>query len=165
MAFPLRGTGVPVLLALTVGVVEAQPVVRPASTAASSPATASSSARGSTYRSAFEGYHSFAEQPLTPWREANDVVRSVGGWQAYAREGQGEPPAGAENAPVMPAGHAGMDMRPAGASGTPAPMSPSASSPGPSPAPVKAPSASVPRPAANAASGTRPTGPTEPKKP
>lgn len=165
MAFPMRGTGIPVLLALTIGVVEAQPVVRAASTAASSPATASPSARGSTYRSAFEGYRSFAEQPLTLWREANEVVKSVGGWQTYAREAQGEPTAGAGNAPAMPAGHAGIHMRPSDASGTPAPMSPAASSPGPSSASVNVPSASVRRPAANAASGTRPIGPTESKKP
>ena len=165
MAFPMRGTGIPVLLALTIGVVEAQPVARPASIAASSPATASSAARGSTYRSAFEGYRSFAEQPLTPWREANDVVKNVGGWQTYAREGQGEPPAVADNAAAMPAGHAGMDMRPPAASGTPAPLSPAASSPGPSPAPVKRPPTSVPRPAADAASATRPAGRAEPKKP
>lgn len=161
MAFPLRGTGIPVLLALTTGVVQAQTVAQPASAAASSPAMASSGARGSTYRSAYEGYRSFADQPLTPWREANDVVKSVGGWQAYAREGQGEPPAGAVDAVAMPAGHAGMDMRPSAASGTPAPNSPAASSP----APVKVPPASVPRPAVNAGSGARPTGPTEPKKP
>lgn len=165
MAFPLRGTGIPVLLALTTGVVQAQTIARPASAAALSPATASSAARGSSYRSAFEGYRTVADQPLTPWREANDVVRSVGGWQAYAREGQGEPPAGGEDAAALPADHAGMDMRPSAASGTPAPMSPSANTPGPSPSPAKVPAASVTRPAAGAASGARPYGQTERKKP
>lgn len=143
MAFPIRSTGIPVLLALTIGVVEAQPVARAASTAASSPAMASSAARASPYRSAFDGYRSFAEQPLTPWREANDVVKNVGGWQAYAREGQGEVPAGADNAAAMPKGHAGMDMGPS----------------------VKAPSAALRRPAADAASAARPTGRTDLKKP
>ena len=104
MTFPLRGTGIPVLLALTIGAVQAQTVARPASAAASSPTMASSAARGSSYRSAFEAYRSFADQPLTPWREANDVVKSVGGWQAYAREGQGEPPADADNSTAMPPG-------------------------------------------------------------
>lgn len=165
MAFPMRRTGIPVLLALTIGVVEAQPIAPAASTAASSPAMASSTARGSPYRSAFEGYRSFAEQPLTLWREANDVVKNVGGWQAYAREGQGEPPAGADNAAAMPAGHAGMDMRPPAASGIPASMSPAASSPGPSPAPIKMPPASLPRPAADAASAARPSGQAQQKKP
>jgi hypothetical protein len=163
MASHLRSTGIPVLLALTIGVVEAQPVVRPASTAASS--TATSSAPGSTYRSAFEGYRSFADQPLTPWREATDVVKSVGGWQAYAREGQGEPPVAADNSAAMPAGHAGMDVHPPAASGAPARMSPALSRPGPSPAPVKVPPSSAPRADANAVSGARPAGPTEPKKP
>ncbi len=160
MAFPFCGTGIPVLLALTTGVVQAQTTALPASKAASSSAT-----RGSSYRSAFEGYRSFADQPLTPWREANDVVKSVGGWQAYAREGQGEHAAGAEKAAAMPAGHAGMDMRPSAASGTPAPMSPAASSPRPSPAPVKVLPASVTRPAPGAASSTPSTGRTEQKKP
>lgn len=165
MAFPFRRTGIPVLLALTIGVVEAQPVARPASVAASSPAMVPSAARGSDYRSAFEGYRAFAEQPLTPWRESNDVVKGVGGWKTYAREGQGEPSAGAEGAGAMPADRTGMDMRPSAASGTPAPMSPAASSPGASPSPVKAPPTSVTRPAPGAASGTRSTGQAEQKKP
>lgn len=139
MAFPIRGTGFPVLLALTIGVVEAQPA-RPTATAASAPATASSAARGPAYQSAFEGYRSYSELPLTPWRQANDVVRSVGGWQAYARESQAEPSSGAGDRAPMPPGHAGMDMRPS-------------------------PSASVPRPAATAASGTRPIGATQQNKP
>lgn len=143
MAFPTRGTGIPVLLALTIGVVDAQPIARPAPAPASSSATASAAARGSTYRSAFEGYRSFAEQPLMPWREANDVVKSVGGWQAYAREGQGGPAAGADNAVGMPAGHAGMDMRPS----------------------VMSPAAPLPRSAADPASAARRTGRAEQKKP
>lgn len=44
----------------------------------------------SAYRSAFADYRPFAEQPLTPWRQANDAVAQIGGWQAYAREGQGK---------------------------------------------------------------------------
>ena len=165
MAFPMRGTGIPVLLALTIGVVEAQPVTRPAQTAASSPATAASTARASTYRSAFEGYRPFAEQPLTPWREANDVVKNVGGWQAYAREGQGEPPAKPDNTGAMPGGHAGMNMGPPLTSGASATMSPAASSPRQSPAPARVPAASVPRPAADAASAMPPSGQAERKKP
>lgn len=31
------------------------------------------------YRSAFEGYRSFAEQELASWRRANDEVRAAGG--------------------------------------------------------------------------------------
>lgn len=60
--------------------------VRP--TSATAPAAAASGSAG--YRSAFEGYRGFGEQPVESWREANDLVGRIGGWQAYAREGQGE---------------------------------------------------------------------------
>lgn len=42
----------------------------------------------SAYKSAFAGYRRFSDEPLMPWRSANDTVRAIGGWQAYAREAQ-----------------------------------------------------------------------------
>lgn len=36
----------------------------------------------------FSSYRSYADQELTSWREANDEVGRIGGWQAYAREAQ-----------------------------------------------------------------------------
>jgi hypothetical protein len=38
------------------------------------------------YHSVFEGYQPMSEPKLTPWRAANDTVREVGGWRAYAKE-------------------------------------------------------------------------------
>ena len=38
------------------------------------------------YQSVFEGYQAMSEPKLTPWRAANDTVRDVGGWRAYAKE-------------------------------------------------------------------------------
>jgi hypothetical protein len=38
------------------------------------------------YRSAFEGYRAFTDEPVRPWRETNDTVGRIGGWKAYARE-------------------------------------------------------------------------------
>ena len=32
--------------------------------------------------------------PVNSWREANDLVRHIGGWQAYAHEAQAGSPAG-----------------------------------------------------------------------
>lgn len=46
------------------------------------------SANGASYSSAFEGYRRFSDQPVGSWRQANDTVRQIGGWQAYAREAQ-----------------------------------------------------------------------------
>jgi hypothetical protein len=43
---------------------------------------------GPGYTSAFQGYRRFSDQPVTPWRESNDLVGRIGGWQAYARESQ-----------------------------------------------------------------------------
>ena len=38
------------------------------------------------YQSVFEGYQAMSEPKLMPWRAANDTVRDVGGWRAYAKE-------------------------------------------------------------------------------
>jgi hypothetical protein len=38
------------------------------------------------YQSVFNGYQAISEPKLTPWRAANDTVRDVGGWRAYAKE-------------------------------------------------------------------------------
>jgi hypothetical protein len=38
------------------------------------------------YQSVFDGYQTISEPQLTPWRAANDTVRDVGGWRAYAKE-------------------------------------------------------------------------------
>ncbi len=93
-------------------------------------ATVSSAAAsgGSAYRSAFEGYRRHGDQPLGSWREANELVGRIGGWQAYAREGQaeGQPDSSAGKPSSMPAGHGGMNMQPS--AGALAPGSPAASS-------------------------------------
>lgn len=66
------------------------------------PASAAAAAKpaAATYRSAFEGYRSFNDQPVLSWRESNDLVRRIGGWQSYAREGQGGPAAGGNDSPA-----------------------------------------------------------------
>lgn len=38
------------------------------------------------YVSAFRNYQPYADQPVQPWREANDRVGQIGGWRVYARE-------------------------------------------------------------------------------
>ena len=108
----------------------AQPAATPApgrmAEAASAPAR---DADAGSYRSVFDGFRRYGEQPVMSWREANDVVGRIGGWQAYAREGQRGPVAG--SAP------------------------PAATSPGPSPAPVKA----APPPKGSSAPATPASGP------
>lgn len=81
-------------LAVAQHVGNARPPAPPASAAvAAKPAAA-------TYRSAFEDYRSFNDQPVVSWRESNDLVRRIGGWQSYAREGQGGPAAGGNESPA-----------------------------------------------------------------
>ncbi len=38
------------------------------------------------YESALRDYRAFADEPIASWREANDTVRRIGGWQTYSRE-------------------------------------------------------------------------------
>ena len=71
------------------------------------------------YRSALEGYRSFADESIQPWVETNEVVRKIGGWRAYATErstgpteprqdsNKGSPPVSprADGSPKPHAGH------------------------------------------------------------
>jgi hypothetical protein len=41
-----------------------------------------------SYRSVFDGYRLYKDEPLKPWRLSNDTVGAIGGWRAYAREAQ-----------------------------------------------------------------------------
>ena len=113
MTSKFRTAAAVTLLMASTSVVRAQPTVAPVSAV---PPASAASASAMGYRSAFEGYRSFKDQPVQSWREANDLVGQIGGWQAYAREGQGGPPAGSgprasasERALSMP-GMPGMRM-------------------------------------------------------
>jgi hypothetical protein len=57
-----------------------------ASGARPDPADPKASAPSASYLSPLRAYQRFAESPVAPWRETNDVVRQRGGWRAYARE-------------------------------------------------------------------------------
>ena len=60
-----------------------------------------------SYRSALDGYQAFADEKPTPWRAANEIVNSRGGWRAYAREASSEPTDARTSAAADPhAGHA-----------------------------------------------------------
>ena len=57
------------------------------------------------YRSAFEGYRPYAEEPPAPWREVNDTVGRVGGHVGVLRadESSAAPPAATPGAAPAPA--------------------------------------------------------------
>ena len=116
MSLTLR-TAVPALLLASNAVIAlAQPPAAEKSSAPSAAATAvapqgaamapgpsaaaTASAGALRYQSAFEGYRRLTDQAVSPWRESNDLVGRIGGWQSYAREGQGSAPAGTADAPV-----------------------------------------------------------------
>lgn len=40
------------------------------------------------YVSPFARYRAYVEEPVQPWRESNETVRKIGGWQAYGHEAQ-----------------------------------------------------------------------------
>jgi len=66
------------------------------------------------FRSAFEGYQPFTDQPVAPWKQSNDTVGAIGGWRAYAREAAGEPATPAPGSKAAPARHdAGQAPAPA----------------------------------------------------
>jgi hypothetical protein len=83
----IRAAMASALLAVAASSVVAQ-ALQPAASSAS--ATPGSAAAKLVYRSAFEGYKPHTDQPVGSWLKANDLVGRIGGWRAYAREGQGE---------------------------------------------------------------------------
>jgi hypothetical protein len=101
-----RQTWIFVLAALASAPLVAQQA--PAPSTAAAPASAAPSAL--PYRALSEHYESYADQKLTPWSEANDTVRRIGGWREYAREARppAANPAPAASSPAAGAG-AGRD--------------------------------------------------------
>jgi hypothetical protein len=68
----------------------------PAATAQPSASKPTSAEPGAgLYQSAFSGYRRYGDEPLVPWKQANDEVGRIGGWKAYAREAAASPPAAA----------------------------------------------------------------------
>ena len=113
MSLPLRIAMPALLLASSAGVALAQQaaaqqasapgattIAAKAANMAPPPGASAAPAESPTYRSAFEGYRPLTDQPVLPWRESNEVVGRIGGWQAYSREGQGGAPAGTAEIPV-----------------------------------------------------------------
>ncbi|VTU40453.1 hypothetical protein H4CHR_05173 [Variovorax sp. PBS-H4] len=69
-------------------------------------AVATETSSALAFRSAMEGYQPFGERKPVPWKEANDIVRQRGGWQAYAKEGTAAPDEKPSGASDPHAGHA-----------------------------------------------------------
>lgn len=61
------------------------------------------------YTSAFAGYRPFADDAMTPWRQANDTAAGIGGWRVYAREAR--PAAPTPAAPAASAAHGAHGSR------------------------------------------------------
>lgn len=38
------------------------------------------------YRSVFDGYKKFDDQPVASWTQTNATVEKIGGWRVYAKE-------------------------------------------------------------------------------
>ena len=72
--------------------------------AASDPADAAALVPPVKYQSPFAQYRVLGEDRSTPWKEANDTVRAIGGWRAYAKESAEAVKAGASGeSPATPA--------------------------------------------------------------
>ncbi len=81
----------------------------PQSTASAATAPLTQEAGTTPYHSAFENYQPITEEKVLPWKEANDTVRAIGGWRAYAKEASeemGTPQASPAGSPDPTAGRA-----------------------------------------------------------
>ena len=56
---------------------------------AATPQTGSAPAVLTPYRSAFDGYSAFTDEPVANWKAANDTTARIGGWREYAKQAQG----------------------------------------------------------------------------
>jgi hypothetical protein len=80
------------------------------------------------YVSVFGPYRAFADEPITSWRDANELTERIGGWRAYAREAREarEPEAAPKNPSApMPAKEASGPTPPS----SPATLPPSPAAP------------------------------------
>lgn len=82
--------------------------------ARSDPLDAKASVPPLKYSSSLAGYRRFAEEKLTPWKEANETAARIGGWRAYARETQeGAAPSSSASAPAASPARAAPASAPA----------------------------------------------------
>ena len=71
-----------------------------------SPESNTASAVGLAYSSTLESYQPYSAQQVQPWRESNDNVGRIGGWQTYAKEmSQPDSAASPKVEAGTPAGH------------------------------------------------------------
>lgn len=70
------------------------------------PAEASANAPNSRYDSVFTGYRRYQDEPIAPWREANDEMRRLGGHVGHV-PGTATPSVPAPGAAPKPAPHHG----------------------------------------------------------
>lgn len=72
------------------------------------------------YQSSFKNYRNLREEPMSSWKDSNDLVGRIGGWRVYAREvAEPQAPASApssnKNQPTAPnpsgRGDAGVDHK------------------------------------------------------
>jgi hypothetical protein len=75
----------------------------PVVAAATDPGNPKARVQPLTYVSVFGSYRAFADEPITSWRDANELTERIGGWRAYAREAREarEPEAAPKN-PLAP---------------------------------------------------------------
>ena len=54
------------------------------------PKTSGDKAQAAPFRSAFEGYQAWADDPVSSWKASNDTVARIGGWREYAKQAQSD---------------------------------------------------------------------------
>lgn len=98
----------------------AAPAASPAKSSRGDPADPKVQVPSALYASPLRAYQAYAEPPVAPWRDTNDLVHQRGGWRAYAREARepdtarpAAPPASQPAPAAKPAsgGHAGHETK------------------------------------------------------
>jgi hypothetical protein len=91
------------VVAITFSLVAVQATTAaPAKQPGPDPADAQAAVPALVYKPPLANYRSLGDEAPADWRQANDTVRAVGGWRAYAREAARDPQAPA-NAASQPA--------------------------------------------------------------
>lgn len=101
---------VPAGLMLAFAVAHAQPQATPPKPVRLDPASTEAPAEPLVYRSSFTGYRALRDEPVTAWKDSNDLTAKIGGWRVYAKEARqpDTPTAAPTSAPAKEhAGHYG----------------------------------------------------------
>ena len=109
--WPARRAMLNALVLITLGATAAQ--AQPQTATIAAPTAADLNAETALpYRSVFNGYQKFGDEPVAPWLQTNATVEKIGGWRVYAKEARQPDAEDKTNASPDTGSHSGHGGKP-----------------------------------------------------